>query len=159
MCLALCDVVVVLKMNWMVYWEIWISRINNTFGRSIAGVRQVDSWGAFGTVVKITCAHLSQKIFVHNMRPLNSVIATDSSEHCNINRINVRVNCEATVFGGDACWIVRETITFIFNFQNICIQFVKQSGNKMANYLALFVFQPGCMISWGFVPIESLLSH
>ena len=74
--------------------------------------------------------------------------------------MNVMVNCEATVFKGDACWIAQETIIFIFNFQNICIQLVKQSGNKAANYLArLFVFQPGCMIRWGFVPIESLSEY
>ena len=152
MCLALCDV---LKMDFTVYWEIWISRINNTFGRFIAGVRQVDSWDAFGMVVKIACAHLSQKLFVHYMRTL-SVFATESSEHCTIHGINVRVNCETTIFGGDAGWIVRETNIFIFNFQNIFIQSVKQSRNKAANYLVrLFVFQPGCMINWGFVPIES----
>ena len=147
-------------MNFAVYWKIWISRINTTFGRSIAGVRQVDSWGAFGTVVKIACAHLSQKIFVHNMRYLSLVFATESSEHCTIHEVNVRVNCEATVFRGDASWIARETVIFIFNFKNICIQLVKQSGNKTANYLVcLFVFQPDCMISWGFVPIESLSKY
>ena len=153
MCLALCDVFV-LKMNFTVYWEIRRTRINNTFGRSIAGIRQVDSWVAFGTVVKIACAHLSQNIFVHNMRP------TESSEYCTIHEITVKVNCETTDFGGDAGWIAQETIIFIFNFQNICIQLVKQSGNKTANYLAcLFVFQPDCMISRGFVPIESLLKY
>ena len=53
----------------------------------------------------------------------------------------MKVNCEATVFGGDAGWIAQETIIFIFNFQNICIQLVKQSGNKAANYLThLFGF-------------------
>ena len=70
MSLTLCDVFV-LKMKFTVYWEIRRTRINNTFGRSIAGVRQVDSRSAFGTVVKIACAHLSQNIFVHNMRLLN----------------------------------------------------------------------------------------
>ena len=135
------------------YWDIWISRINNTFGRY---VRQVDSWGAFGMVVKITCAHLSQKNFVHKMRAL-SVFATESYEHCTIHGINVRVSCETTVLWGDADWIARETILFIFNFQNICIQLAKQSGNKAANYLVrVFVFQPGCMINWEFVPIESI---
>ena len=78
---------------------------------SIAGVRQLDSRGAFGRVVKIACAHFSQKLFVHNMRTL-SVFATDSSEHCTIHRINVMVNCQATVFGGDASWIAQETNIF-----------------------------------------------
>ena len=70
-------------MNFMVYWEIWKSRINNTFGRD----------------------YLSQKIFVHVIRPLNSGFATESSELCTIHGITVRVNCEATVFGIDAGWI------------------------------------------------------
>ena len=69
----------------------------------------------------------------------------------------MRVNCEVTIFRGDAGWIAQEIIIFIFNFQNICVQLVKEYRNKAANYLArLFVFQPDCMISWGFVPIESL---
>ena len=90
------------------------------------------------------------------MRPPNSVFVTESSEHDTIHEITVRVNCEATVFGRDAGWIAQEAIIFIFNFENICIQLVKQSGNKVTNYLArLFVLQPGCMINGGFVPIES----
>ena len=121
--------------------------------------RQVYSWcpaSIFGTVVKITCAHLSQNIFVHNMRTLNSVFVAESFKHDTIHEITVRVNCEATVFGRDAGWIAQEAIIFIFNFENICIQLVKQSGNKVTNYLArLFVLQPGCMINGGFVPIES----
>ena len=47
MCLALCDVFV-LKMNFTVYMEIWRSRINNTFGRSIVGVRDCDGPGIRG---------------------------------------------------------------------------------------------------------------
>ena len=65
-----------LKMNFTVYREIWKSHVNNTFDRSITGVRQVDNWNVFGMVVKITCAHLSQKVF-----------ATESSEHCTIDEI------------------------------------------------------------------------
>ena len=75
------------------------------------------------------------------MRPLNSVFTTESSQHCTIHEINVGVNCETTVFDRDAGWITQETIIFIFNFQTTCIQLVKQSGNKTANYIArLFVF-------------------
>ena len=70
-CLTLCDMLVVLKMNFTMYWEIWIFHINNTFGRSITDVRQVESWVAFGTVMKIACVHLSQKILVHNLKHLN----------------------------------------------------------------------------------------
>ena len=136
--------------------EIWKSYLSNTFSKSIAGVRQVDSWAVFETEVKITCVHFSQKIFVYNIRALNSVFETESStELCTIDEITVRVNCKVTVFMDNADWIAQKTIIFIFNFQNICIQRVKQSGNKPANYLAcLFVFQPGCMINRGFVPIE-----
>ena len=121
MCLALSDVLVVLKMNFTVYWEIWKSRISSTFGKSIAGVRKVRSWGTFEMVIKITCAHLSQKIFVHNMRFLNSVFATESSELCTIHEVTVRVNCEVTVIRADAVWITRKTIIFIFNFRDLCI--------------------------------------
>ena len=120
-----------------VHWEIPKTRINNTFGRFIAGVRQVDSWGSFRTVIKIACVYLSQNISVH--------------------KNTVRINCEATVFGGDAGWIAQEAIISIFNFQNICIQIIKQSVNKTANYLTrLFVFQPDYMMNWEFVPIETL---
>ena len=39
-----------------------------------------------------------------------------------------------------------ENLIIIFNFQNICIQAVKQSGNKTTNYLAhLFFFN---LITW-----------
>lgn len=141
-----------LKMNYMVYWEIWIYRIVGSFGMSIAGFRHVDSWGTVGTVVKIACAHLSQQKFVHNMRHLLPL-----PEHCYIHRIIVRVNCEATGFRNDASWIARTAMEVIFNFKNLCIQMFKQSGNKTANCLARsFVFQPGCMISWGVVSTESL---
>ena len=83
------------------------------------------------------------------MRHLNSFLATESSEHCTIHKITVWVNCEAIVFRVDEGWIVQETIIFIFNFYNICIQFVKRSGSKTTNYLIhLLIFQPGCMFSW-----------
>ena len=86
---------------------------------SIDDVRQIDRWGAFGTAVKFAQAYLLQKIFVHNMRPPNSVFATESYEHCTIHEITVRVKCEATVFRRDAGWIDQETIIFVFNFKNI----------------------------------------
>ena len=128
-CLALCDVsrfmrcVCVENEFYGLLGDPENSRINNTFGMSIAGVRQIDSWGASETVVKIACAHLSQNIHVHNMRPLNSVFVTESSEHDTIHENIMRVNCEATVFRGDAGWIAHEAIIFIFNFQNICFHF------------------------------------
>ena len=82
------------------------------------------------------------------MRPLNSVFVTESSELCNIHQITVKVNCEANIFNGDAGWITWKFIIFIFNFLNIYIRVVKQSGNKTTNYLdRLFVFQPDCMIN------------
>ena len=89
------------------------------------------------------------KIAAHPSQfPLNSVFATELSEHYTIYEITVRITYETTVFGGDDDWIAKETIIFIFNFQNICIQLVKLSGNKAANHLArLFVFQPGCVIN------------
>ena len=94
------------------------------------------------------------------MRTLNSVFATESSEHCTIHEITVRINCETTVFREDAGWIAQETVIFIFNFHNICIHLVKQSENKSANYLVrLFVFLLGFMISWEFVPIESFSKY
>lgn len=154
--------VVGLKINFKVAWKIWKSCIN-TFGMSIAGVWHVDSWGAVETVV-IACAHFSQKKIVQNMRSLNSVFSTESSEQGTINGIIVRVNCEASVFIGDAGWIARNTIEFIFNFQNINIfqniifsLLSDQETNRLI-LARLFVFQPGGKISWGFVPIDTLSS-
>ena len=115
MCLALCDVLVGLKMNFTVYWVICKSRINNTFDRSIAGVQQVDNRGTFETVVKSICVHHSQKIFVHYMRPLNLVFAIESSVHCIIHEITVRVNCESIIFKRRCRLDCSGTIIFIFN--------------------------------------------
>ena len=51
----------------------------------------------------------------------------------------------------DVGWIAEETIIFILNFQNICIQLVKQFENKATNHLIrLFVFQLDYTISWFF---------
>lgn len=56
--------------------------------------------------------------------------------------------------------IARETIEFILSFKNIYIQYVKRFRYKMANCLAsLFVFQPVCIVGWGFVPTKFFLSQ
>jgi len=137
-----------------------VYRIINTFGMSIAGSRHVDSWGMLGTVA-IACAHLSQIIVVHYSRTLVPhclVFTTESSEHRNSHGTIVKVNCEATIFGIDVGWITREAFVFIFNFKNPWIQFVKQSGNNAAICLARFiVYQPDCIVSWGFVPTRLVL--
>ena len=135
-------------------------RIINTFGMSIAGSRHVDSWGMLETVA-IACAHLSQIIVVHYSRilvPHCLVFTTESSEHRNSHGTIVKVNCEAIIFGIDVGWITREAFVFIFSFKNPWIQCVKQSGNNAAICLARFiVYQPDCIVSWGFVPTRLVL--
>lgn len=98
--LTLYDMLVAFCFVFTVCWEMWTSRIN-TFNISITGVRHVDSWGVFGTVVKIKCARLSQKKIIHNMRFRNLVFATESSELCTSHEIIMRIICKGNVFMRD----------------------------------------------------------
>lgn len=136
-----------LKMISRVLWRIWEARIKT------------------GSVVYITKAQLPQRKIVQLMGasvPPASVSTTDGSEHWTINGfLCAKVICDATILRDVAhYWITPEIFVIIFIFKNIFLQCVKRSGNKAANCLArLSVFQPGCMVSWGFVPTESLSSY
>ena len=126
----------------MVYWRICEARFET------------------GSVVDITRAHLSQRKIVQHMGASvspTSVRETDGSERWIITCfLCAKVNCDTADFRKvGVIWIVWETFVIIFSVKNIYIQFVKRSGNNAAICLArLFVFQPGCIVSWGLVLAE-----
>ena len=99
-----------------------------TYGMSIAGTQQVDSWGA-----------VSQ----------TSVYAIGVSEHWATNGSYVLRSIVILLYSGMSMQFGLIMISLISFLASILF---KRSGNKSAKLACLFVFQPGCIASWGFVP-------
>ena len=85
-----------------------------TCGMSIAGIRQVDSWGAVSPI--------------------------GVPEHWATDGAYVKVNCDATSFLVDVGWIAQGVIVIFFSFKNLNILCVKQSENKTTICLARLLF-------------------
>lgn len=108
--------------------------------------------------MEIAKTQLSQNKFVHTMEESVPPISVSTSEISEL-WTRSRFNCEDTFFRKTSKSYIRriaqETIDFIFYFRNICIQYVKQSGNNTANRLVrLFVSHSDCIVGWEFVSAE-----
>lgn len=139
---------VVLKLIYVVFWEIWNSCIE------------------VGLVLNVARAYLSQLKFVHYMESFTfgmfiagfrHVDSWGASEHWATGGAYVKVICDIISSRVGAGLIDRETIVICFISKNFEILYVIQPENKAVICLARpFVYHSGCNFSSGVCPDHDL---